>query len=239
MKLISILDTETNGLDPKNNQIIEIAIILYDLINAAPVNSFSAIISSEPNPVEHINGIGSSLMKNMTDWKISTNVISEFINKSDIILAHNAVFDKEFFENSFLQNEVYGYPNHFVKPWVCSMNHIKWPKKHTSRSLMAIALAHGVPVIAAHRAMTDCDILARLLTRVHENGTDLIKLMELAMRPRVLVQALVSFDDRQLAKDEFFDWKGDTKQWLKEIPIEDIDALPFKCKILDTKPQTK
>lgn len=224
MRFITILDVETSGLNPLENDIIEIAAILYDLLLAEPITSYAAIVSKEENLAIHVNGISNELSKNMTNLALSEQIIRHLIDRSEAIVSHSIAFDR-----SFINGSAYDFPD---KPWICSLEHIKWPKKTSSRTLMAIAIGHGVAVVSAHRAMVDCDILARLLTRVHETGVDLSKLMEQAMRPRVLVQALVDYEDRQLAKDANFTWDGDKKKWLKEIPEEDIDMLPFQCRIL-------
>lgn len=227
MKTIAILDVETTGLDPLENRIIEIAVILYDLLLAAPITSFSAIVSKEENLAVHINGISAELAQEMTDIELSKKMISHLLDRSDAIVTHGVEFDK-----NFVLRDTNFNINLSDKPWVCSLEHIKWPRKTDRRSLMAIAVGHDVAIVAAHRAMTDCDILARLFTRANDMGINLVELMKNAMRPRVLVQALVDYEDRQLAKDAHFNWDNNSKKWLKEIPEEDIESLPFQCRIL-------
>ena len=147
------------------------------------------------------------------------------VGESIAMVAHNASFDA-----SFINHDTHhrGYLEAAArKPWVCSMRHIEFPKKSPDRKLTSIALAHGVGIVSAHRAMSDCDILARLFTRVHEMGHDLNELMRLAMRPRVIVQALVDYHDRQKAKDAGFDWDGDSKTWTKEVVKEDWQKTGF------------
>jgi DNA polymerase-3 subunit epsilon len=51
-----------------------------------------------------------------------------------------------------------------------------------------------------------------------------------AMRPRVRVQALVSYDDREKAKGAGFMWDGGTKMWTREVPVDELAALPFKTR---------
>lgn len=136
---------------------------------------------------------------------------------------------------------------HFVKqikkglgfdglPWICSMRHINWPKHSKSKSLVNMALAHGVPVISAHRALTDCDILARMLTRTHELGCSLPDLMKTALEPRILVQAMVSYKNHQMAKDADFEWDHNPKfpkKWLKEVLESEISFFPFSVARMD------
>jgi len=110
------------------------------------------------------------------------------------------------------------------------MNHVRWPNPCASKALVSIALAHGVGVVSAHRAMADCDIIARLLTRVHEMGIDLEDMIRTAMLPRARVQALVSYDDRQLAKDAGFQWDTGTRRWMADLTEPEIHALSFEVR---------
>lgn len=217
MSLITIIDAETTGTDPNKDGVIEVAAILYSLDYAAVVHSASALLYCRENPAEPINGIRvpelALSLPSDYDMLAVVDRIAIMMKTGIAVVAHNAEFDRSFIARCE------GDPG-FSVPWVCSMKHIDWPKQAPDRKLTSIALAHGVPILSAHRAMSDCDTLARLFTRVHEMGTDLNELMRLAMRPRVIVRALVSYDDRQLAKDAGFDWNGDTKQWTKEVVKE-------------------
>ena len=69
-------------------------------------------------------------------------------------------------------------------------------------------------------------------------GVDLEHLITHAMRPKVLVRALVSYDERQLAKNHHFVWSvppGYKKEvWNREYPEGAIPTnLPFKTKVLE------
>jgi len=222
MSLITIIDTETTGIDPNEDRIIEVAAILYSLTHAAPVESVSWLLPCMDNPALAVNGIHPELTMMSPNLHLCLN---EMERRSIAYMAHNASFDK-----SFLQRDAI--------PFVCSMRDIEWPVPCGSKALVAIALAHGIGVASAHRAMADCDTISRLLTRVHEMGVDLEQLVARAMRPKVLVRALVSYDDRQLAKDHHFVWSvppGYKKEvWNREYPEGAIPTdLPFKTKVLD------
>jgi DNA polymerase-3 subunit epsilon len=98
-----------------------------------------------------------------------------------------------------------------------------------SRKLVEIALAHGVGVSSAHRALTDVDVMARLLTRLRERGADLPALFRRAARPKALFYAVVPYERRQVAKDHGFRWDEAKhgKNWFRTMPVEDAAALPF------------
>ena len=230
MRKALILDTETTGFSHSNDQIVEVAFILYDLKYAAPISAFSSLLYGKANEAEHVNGIQPDLLKEAMSFKFIGHVVTELLDMCDVLVAHNAQFDRGFLE----ADKLIGIGN-VDKPWICTQRQIAWPKKSDKKTLYSIALAHGVPLISAHRAMTDCDILARLFTRVHELGVNLQQLFENAVKPRQLVQALVSYDDRDLADKAGFNWEGKANGWRKEMDAEELaasDGLPFRIKVV-------
>jgi DNA polymerase-3 subunit epsilon len=94
-------------------------------------------------------------------------------------------------------------------------------------SVRDLALAYGIPVWAAHRALTDCIYLAQ----VFERCVDLEQLISEGCEPRHLYRAQVSYDDRHLARDAGFRWNepvhGAWSRRLSERQLEALD-LPFK-----------
>lgn len=215
MKYALILDTETTGLDPALHKCIEVAVILYDLVHASPVASYGSLLHSDSNEAEAINRIPVGVLRNARDPDSVWNMIRSLATYADVIIAHRAEFDE-------------GFCPKFDKPWVCSKTAIEWPMAKTGEHLVHLALAHGIGVVSAHRAMTDVDIIARLLTRVAETGHSLPDMIKRAMRPRVKVAAIVSYDDRELAKSAGFQWDPQAKKWWKTMFAEDVAKLGFK-----------
>src|SRR5690606_28957405 len=94
------------------------------------------------------------------------------------------------------------------------------------QSLVNLALDHGIGVSSAHRALTDCQLIAALFDRMD----DLPGMFQHAMRPKSTYRAIVSYDDRQLAKDAGFRWNGDDKTWTRRMADEDAAAMPFEAR---------
>src|SRR3984893_17640985 len=93
-----ILDTETTGLSPSIDRIIEVAVCLYDLKLAMPIASFAALARGDSNAAEHINGIPvASLAEAFEQERLWVQVCALFV-EADVVLAHNASFDKSFVE---------------------------------------------------------------------------------------------------------------------------------------------
>ncbi len=222
MNRILICDIETTGLDPQKDAAIEVAAIIYSLEHATVLGAFSTLIRHGSNEAQAINRIPpAALAADAMDPDRAWSFIAQMAKSCEAIVAHRASFDKSFSPA----------PLQAALPWVCSKFDIRWPKQtREGGALVPLALEHDLGVAYAHRAMTDCDLIARLFTRSVELGVDLQEMMRLAMRPKLLFQALVSFDDKELAKKIGFEWQGETKRWLKMMVPEETGALPFKVR---------
>lgn len=219
MRSVIFLDTETTGLDPATSRCIEVAVVAYDLEHRAPIECYSSLIRSETNEAERVNRIPVEML---SDAPPANNVwarVEGIIDRhGTAIIAHRAAFDR-----SFVPEE-----STFGRPWICSKYDIEWPMGKLGDPLAFLALAHGVPVFTAHRAMADVETMVRLFQRVAEMGHDVPAMLARAMRPKVKVVAQVSFDDREKAKSAGFAWDGTRKRWWRDMPSEDIAALPFR-----------
>ena len=217
MKIL-IVDTETGGLDPKNDPCIEVGAILYDLALATPVWSFSSLIRGESNNAQAINRIPVEALASATMPRIVWETVGAMAADADAFLAHRAEFDHGFFPADVAA----------IRPWVCSKFDLTWPMQNRpGEGLVELALNHGLGVGYAHRALADCELLSRLLTRCHETGLDIVKFVKDGMLPRIVVQALVSYDDREKAKTAGFSWDGASKKWTKRV-IAGAYEFPFK-----------
>jgi DNA polymerase-3 subunit epsilon len=217
-----IIDTETTALTPDEGVCIEVACILYDLELAAPIASYSMLCRAESNAAESINGISPALLARGIPAPFVWSSVNDCAAKAEVVLAHRADFDRQWVPSA---PATLNYLHEL--PWVCTKFHVDWPKSKLGDGLVHVALAHGVGVTSAHRALTDCDILSRLLTRVAET-TPLVPLIKHAMRPRVKLEAIAPFDEKQKVKDAGFAWDADKNQWWRDVPLDEVAALPFQ-----------
>lgn len=221
MKRVLILDTETTGLDPEKDAVIEVGAILYSVGSASALTSFSTLLAAGANPAEPINRISEAALAEAGGVLSRENAwlyVFSMAEKADAIIAHNAEFDRRFAPDPLRKG----------RPWICSKNDLEWPKQTAlGMSLVGLALAHDLGVSHAHRALTDCDLLSRLLTRAQELGTDLGKMLARGMRPKCEAIAMVSYDEREKAKTAGFSWDPGRRVWFRRMAIEDVAALPF------------
>ena len=214
-----ILDTETTGLSPDDSQCIEVGAILFDVPHRAVLNQVSFLIPSLENGAEAINKIPAAITLIKQPTLPLLTAFYEMAKTADAVIAHNAAFDRKWFGIEPLPA--------IDAPWICSMDDISWPAElrlKSRPSVTALALAYGVPVWAAHRALTDCIYLAQ----VFERCAELEALLLGALEPRFLYRANVSYDDRELAKAAGFRWNEDVQRaWSRRLTVREAQALTF------------
>lgn len=222
---VLIIDTETTGVDPDKHAVIEVGCVLWSLEHRAMVETYSALLPGDSNEAEDANGIPPALLA-AGDPHVLENV-AELAQFAQAYVAHNADFDRGFLQPHRCR----------LMPWICTMEDFDWPVRRPKRALTEIALAHGVAVVAAHRAINDCLILARLFERLDDSAERLERALEHALLPRGRVVAKVPYEQRDLAKAEHFQWDPERKQWWRRMAIADAEKLPFPVKITEEENQ--
>jgi DNA polymerase-3 subunit epsilon len=218
--MILILDTETTGLDPKNDRLVEVAWARYDERHGF-IDCASWLVrnhtSGPDNPAEYLNGISTGMLRAQgnasNEFSLRNHV--PYLEETRCIVAHNAAFDEKWIPFVGCQMS-----------WVCSKDDIEWPREQGRRvSLEKLALAHGIGVMPGHRAIYDVLTLVRVFARVAEMGVDVEALITKAMRPKALIRSTHPFADNIIAKAHGFSWDGARKDWTQRIAIADIAAL--------------
>lgn len=221
MKIL-VIDTETTGLDPQVDKPIEIAAILWSTQYKSIVLQVSTLISYNHqvlNPVESINKIPHKLLQEDFPFQSALSLINHMSNSAKYICAHNANFDREFCKK--ITELKIPFSN-----WIDTQD-IQYPNSRYCRgtSLNNLAIAHGIPIVDAHRALDDCRTLTKLLSLVPNLEEELGK----AARPKVLVRSLEE-KPGALSKEYGFKWHSLIPySWAKYMPEEDIRLLPFSA----------
>jgi DNA polymerase-3 subunit epsilon len=214
-----ILDTETTALHPDDGQCIEVGAVLFQVPHRAVLTQVSFLLPCDSNPAEAVNGIPAAVTRLRQPWQPALACFQAMVSQADALLAHNASFDRQWFGRGVLPS--------IDKPWICSMEDIRWPVSLGLRSIpsvQSLALAYGVPVWAAHRALTDCTYLVQVFQRC----VDLEQLLAAALEPRALMRAEVSYADRHLAREAGFRWDQPVaRAWTRRLSRREARTLPF------------
>lgn len=219
------LDVETTGLDRTQDKIIEIGLqrFLFNCSNGdllAVQDSFSSF--QDPGmplteEIKTLTGIDDSMIQGKTiDWEKVGHLISD----AQLIIAHNAGFDRPFIERSV---EVSA-----SKIWGCSFKQIDWRSKgYPTQKLEILGIYHGF-FTDAHRALNDVHALLYLLSLPDQNTGKpyLNELLINARRPTVHVLASKApFEAKNLLKSRGYSWDNAQRVWNKhsykdELPQE-------------------
>jgi len=220
-----IIDTETTGLDPALDHCLEVGAILFDVSTRQVLAQQSFLLPAESNAAESINRIPAPVTRLPQPWQPALEYFGSLVEAADVIVAHNAAFDSQWFGRGPLPS--------VPKPWLCSMEEMPWPSDRQLRSRPSVrdlALAYEVPVWSAHRALTDCIYLAEVFRRCE----DLDERLALGLEPRCLYKAQVSYENRHLAREAGFRWNDPVQgAWSRRLSQREADALAFSVKKLD------
>ena len=224
-ELLLILDTETTGLEPSRAQCIELGAVLFHVPSRSVLSQVSFLMPAQRNPAQHVNGIAPQITQLSQPWQAGLTCFESMLEAADAVLAHNVAFDRQWFGIDPLP------PIH--KPWICSMEDIHWPSERHLRpnpSVRDLALAYGVPVWAAHRALTDCTYLVQ----VFERCTELEALLQAAMEPRQLFRANLPYAERHRAKEAGFRWNDPVRgAWSRRLSDREVAALSFAVEAVE------
>jgi DNA polymerase-3 subunit epsilon len=216
---ILVLDTETDGVDRAQHVVLEIGAIWWSVVHGCILGCWSELVVRATNAAQSANGIPSEALRYGLPWEHAIEGLKSRVARADLIVAHNAPFDE-------------GFLPELGKPWVDTMDHFPWPLADHGLALIKVAVAHGVAVTHAHRALTDCFLIAHTLERIYEReGADGIReRFRLAMRPRSRCVAMTTYAQKEITKKAKFRWNADMKSWWKDVVDEEISSLPFEVR---------
>ena len=138
-----------------------------------------------------------------------------------LVIAHNASFDRPFFEARF--------PWFERIPWACSQRLVDWQREgFGSSKLEFIAYRLGY-FFDGHRALVDCHALARILfeSRLASTGESaLCRILDAFEAPDYVVYANAApFEAKDVLKAHGYRWDAEGKVWSKALIEPDEQAL--------------
>jgi DNA polymerase III subunit epsilon len=219
-----ILDTETTGLDASRDSIIELAMLRLqvDLDTGLPVGDLQVYDELEdpgrpiPPEVVAITGIRD---EDVLGRRLDESRIQELLQGVDLVIAHNAGFDRPFVEQRL--------PQFQSLAWACSFADIDWKAQgRSSAKLENLALDQGF-FYDAHRAETDCHALLAILAvpLPAETRTGLARLISASQQPSLRLSALnAPFESKDKLKARGYRWDAEKRVWVSRPAQDQLDA---------------
>ncbi|KJS37659.1 MAG: DNA polymerase III subunit epsilon [Hyphomonas sp. BRH_c22] len=169
-KLAVFVDVETTGLEPSKDEIIEIALIRFRYSTEGTITSIVDAFDQlrEPSfPIPEVaTGITGITNEMVAGCRIDEEAVEEIVASADLVIAHNALFDRRFLERLF--------PIFASKAWACSMSEIDWAGEGFEGTKLTYLAAETGFFYDRHRAENDCfasiELLRRKLPKSGETG---------------------------------------------------------------------
>lgn len=216
-----VVDTETTGINPDKEAIIELGMVLFEF-DPETGNAYSVIASFDqledpgfPIPPDStaVHGITDEMVAGR---QISDAEVAQFLEGVSVVIAHNSKFDRVFLEKRL--------PVFESLPWGCSLAQVDWSAEGIgSAKLDYIAYQYGF-FYEAHRAEEDCYALLEILQQPLPQSGDLVLksiLNRLSQKSYQLFATGSPFETKEVLKARGYRWDGDKKCWHTTVAGDD------------------
>ena len=159
-------DTETTGLNPTNDRIIELG--CCEFINLEPVKEFSTLVNAHhyiPPHVSRINNITNEMLSEAPEetevYYYFCSFIKSVLEGKAIIVAHNASFDMNFLSNT-LERLGFSGKLYYLDTLDLARRYLSLPNNKQT----TIAEYFDIPIGNAHRASDDALVCGKILVNI-------------------------------------------------------------------------
>lgn len=218
------VDVETTGLDHSKDKVIEIGLrrFKYNVLTGE-VLSLDHFYSAFQDPgfelsneTKQLTGITDEMVLGQNiDWEKINLLLSE----CNIIVAHNASFDRPFIDRESDESK--------NKIWACSLKQLDWGiYGFPSSKLEVLSIYHGF-FTDAHRALNDVDALIYLLSLKNKNVKQSYfhELLANSQKHSVVIRATYApYEKKDTLKARKYIWDNAQRVWFKEVYIDQQDT---------------
>ena len=221
-----IIDTETTGLNSRKDEIIEIGIVSFTFNEVGAIGDVTGVYGglqqptvAIPSEITRLTGITDDMV---TDQMIDVGQLRALVDPVDLVIAHNAGFDRPFCE---------GFSSVFTsKAWACSVSEVNWSTRGFEGTKLGYLIGQAGYFHDGHRAVDDCFALLEVLAQggSEEGSTPFAELFAASQLSRVRIFAEHSpFDMKDHLKARGYRWSDGTdgrpKSWWIEVSDEALD----------------
>lgn len=205
---LALIDFETTGFTAGLNEVIEIGVVqvayspslrmITEIIEiTSQLECPNTAISAE---ITQVTGITNDMV---TGQRIDDAHVARIIKSSNVLIAHNAEFDRAFFDIRF--------PDMTDRLWACSVKDVDWRAHGFESAKLEYLLLKNGYFYDGHRAATDCLAMVQLFAMV---PNALHELLEKAQQTSYKILAKgVSYADREVVKRRGYRWDGANRHW--------------------------
>ena len=211
-----VIDVETTGLNQEIDVIIELAMRRFRYDGKGNVVEIGRGWSWREDPgfplspeIIDLTGLTDA---DLVSQFIDDDVVLKIIAEADLIIAHNAAFDRPMIEKRF--------PDMPGRPWACSCEQIGWRTAgFEGRSLGYLAMQAGW-YFDGHRALNDVDAVIQLLQHENTDGMSLLyQLHDNALSDSHLIEAVgAAFGTKDALRARGYRWNASERAWWREVP---------------------
>jgi DNA polymerase-3 subunit epsilon len=216
------VDVETTGLDRDTDQIIELAVQRFRFDARGRITQVGQPrvwredpgISIDPK-ITKLTGLTA---EDVSGQAIDDVAVVDILSSADIIVAHNAAFDRPFIDRRL--------PAIAGKPWACSMAELDWLELGFDGRALAHLVSQCGWFYEGHRAENDILALIYLLANDLPDGdTILARLIVCSEQPTYRVNAIdAPFEAKDRLKSRGYRWDAGLRFWWKSIAEGDKDS---------------
>jgi len=198
--------------------------VLVDSVTGLPVGPVTVYESFEdpgrpiPTQITEITGIDDSMVQGQ---RIDDAAVAALVQEADLVVAHNAGFDRPFVEARW--------PVLASKAWGCSFQGIDWKKEGSGSAKLEFLASERGWFYDAHRAQVDCHALLQVLASPLTGGqTGLARLLAGAGQTRYKLRATgAPFESKDKLKARGYRWDGEGRVWWCNLASDDL--LDAEC----------
>ncbi len=218
--VFTVFDTETTGLDPKSNRVVEIGGIRFD--SRGIVSRFSVLINPKvpmPPEVTKINGITDAMLAGQSESKTVLPDFMRFIGNT-VLIAHNAPFDVNFINEDLSRLALPPLTNKVIDTRLFAKEVFPDLPKY---ALQELALRFGIEAKDAHRAEDDARVCMELflvcMKKLREKNPHFTEEAPAPSSPAPET-ARTSKQDESAYSDDLFSNEGESEEDLFEQSLD-------------------